>query len=67
LLRPDAFAVHAQTTTSVPKPRRSANSEPVSSFELRGTSVWTNDLSFGMIDGTKNNFGMFRSGLNLAF
>jgi hypothetical protein len=28
---------------------------------------WTNDLSFGVIDGIKNNFGMFRSGLNFAF
>jgi len=24
-------------------------------------------LSFGVIDGPKNNFGMFRSGLNFAF
>ena len=23
---------------------------------------WTNDLSFGVIDGPRNNFGMFRSG-----
>ena len=28
---------------------------------------WTNDLSFGVIDGPQNNFGMFRSGLNFAF
>ena len=28
---------------------------------------WTNDLCFGVIDGPKNNFGMFRSGLNFAF
>jgi hypothetical protein len=27
----------------------------------------TNDLSFGVIDGPRNNFGMFRSGLNFAF
>ena len=28
---------------------------------------WTNDLSFGVIDGPRNNFGMIRSGLNFAF
>jgi hypothetical protein len=28
---------------------------------------WINDLSFGVIDGPKNNFGMFRTGLNVAF
>ena len=28
---------------------------------------WTNDLSWGVIDGPRNNFGMFRSGLNFAF
>jgi hypothetical protein len=28
---------------------------------------WTNDLSWGVIDGPKNNFGMVRSGLNFAF
>jgi len=28
---------------------------------------WTNDISWGVIDGPKNNFGMVRSGLNFAF
>ena len=28
---------------------------------------WTNDLSWGVIDGPKNNFTMIRSGLNFAF
>jgi hypothetical protein len=28
---------------------------------------WTGDLSWGVIDGPKNNFGMFRTGLNIAF
>jgi len=27
----------------------------------------TEDLSFGVIDGPKNNFGMFRSGVNFVF
>lgn len=28
---------------------------------------WTNDFSWNVVDGPKNNFGMFRSGLNIAF
>jgi hypothetical protein len=28
---------------------------------------WTNDLSWGVIDGPQNNFTMIRSGLNFAF
>jgi hypothetical protein len=28
---------------------------------------WTNDLSWGVIDGPKNNFTMVRSGINFAF
>ena len=28
---------------------------------------WTNDFSWGVIDGPRNNFGMVRSGLNFAF
>ena len=28
---------------------------------------WTNDISWGVIDGPRNNFGMVRSGLNFAF
>lgn len=28
---------------------------------------WINDLSWNAIDGPKNNFGMFRTGLNIAF
>jgi opacity protein-like surface antigen len=28
---------------------------------------WINDLSWGVIEGPKNNFGMFRSGINFAF
>jgi len=28
---------------------------------------WTNDLSWGIIDGPQNNFTMIRSGLNFAF
>jgi hypothetical protein len=28
---------------------------------------WMNDFSWNVLDGPKNNFGMFRSGLNFAF
>ena len=28
---------------------------------------WTNDISFSVIDGPRNNFGMIRSGINFAF
>jgi hypothetical protein len=28
---------------------------------------WTNDISWGVIDGPRNNFGMVRSGLSFAF
>ena len=28
---------------------------------------WTNDFAWNVVDGPKNNFGMFRSGLNFAF
>jgi hypothetical protein len=28
---------------------------------------WTNDFCWNVVDGPKNNFGMFRSGLNVAF
>jgi hypothetical protein len=38
-------------------------------FEVRITRHigWTNDFSWNVIDGQKNNFGMVRSGLNFAF
>jgi hypothetical protein len=28
---------------------------------------WTNDFSWNVVDGTHNNFGMVRSGINIAF
>jgi hypothetical protein len=64
---PDAFAVHAETD------HFGAETKVVGQFgagvEFRFTRHigWTNDLSFGVIDGPKNNFGMVRSGLNFAF
>jgi hypothetical protein len=64
---PDAFAVHAETD------HFGSETKVVGQFgaglEIRFARHvgWTNDLSFGVIDGIKNNFGMFRSGLNFAF
>lgn len=38
-------------------------------FEVRFTPHfgWTNDFSWNVVDGPKNNFGMVRTGLNFAF
>ena len=58
----DAFTVHHGTHT-----------QTVGQFgaglETRITPNigWTNDISFGVIDGPRNNFGMIRSGINFAF
>jgi hypothetical protein len=36
-------------------------------FRIMRHIGWTNDISWGVIDGPRNNFGMVRSGLNFAF
>jgi len=38
-------------------------------FEVRITPKigWTNDFSWNVVDGSNNNFGMVRSGINFAF
>ena len=38
-------------------------------FEVRFTPTigWMNDFSWNVVDGSKNNFGMVRSGINFAF
>jgi hypothetical protein len=64
---PDAFLVNAQTE------HFGAETKVLGQFgaglEIRFARHvgWTNDLSFGVIDGPRNNFGMVRSGLNFAF
>jgi hypothetical protein len=64
---PDAFLVDAHTR------HFSGETKILGQFgaglEVRITKHigWTNDLSWGAIEGPKNNFGMFRSGLNIAF
>ena len=64
---PDAFAVHAQTDHFGSETK--ALGQFGAGLEIRFARHvgWTNDLSFGVIDGPKNNFGMVRSGLNFAF
>jgi len=63
----DAFAVHAQTDHFGSETKLLGQFGAGLEFRVARHIGWTNDLSFGVIDGTKNNFGMFRSGLNLAF
>jgi len=36
-------------------------------FRIMRNVGWTNDFSWGVIDGPRNNFGMVRSGLSFAF
>ena len=63
---PDAFLVNAQTD------HFGAETKVLGEFgaglEIRFARHvgWTNDLTFGVIDGPRNNFGMIRSGLNFA-
>jgi len=64
---PDAFAVHAQTDHFGAETKMVGQFGAGLEFRIARHIGWTNDLSFGVIDGPKNNFGMFRSGLNFAF
>src|SRR5256885_10288581 len=64
---PDAFAVHAQTDHFGSETKVLSQFGAGLEFRIARHIGWTNDLSFGVIDGPKNNFGMIRSGLNFAF
>jgi hypothetical protein len=64
---PDAFAVHAQTHHLGSETKLLGQFGAGLEFRIARHFGWTNDLSFGVINGPKNNFGMFRSGLNFAF
>ena len=64
---PDAFAVNAQTEHFGSETKVLGQFGAGLEFRIARHFGWTNDLSFGVIDGPKNNFGMFRSGLNFAF
>jgi hypothetical protein len=64
---PDAFAVHAETDHFGSETKALGQFGAGVEFRFARHFGWTNDLSFGVIDGPKNNFGMFRSGMNFAF
>jgi hypothetical protein len=64
---PDAFAVHAQTDHFGSETKVLGQFGAGLEFRIARHIGWTNDLSFGVIDGPRNNFGMVRSGLNFAF
>jgi hypothetical protein len=64
---PDAFAVHARTDHFGSETKVLGQFGAGLEFRIARHVGWTNDLSFGVIDGPRNNFGMVRSGLNFAF
>jgi hypothetical protein len=64
---PDAFAVNAQTEHFGSETKFLCQFGAGLEFRFARHFGWTNDLSFGVIDGPRNNFGMLRSGLNFAF
>src|SRR5207302_10520655 len=64
---PDAFQVHAHTDHFGSETKVLGQFGAGLEFRIARHFGWTNDLSFGVIDGPKNNFGMIRSGLNFAF
>jgi hypothetical protein len=64
---PDAFAVNAQTEHFGSETKVLGQFGAGLEFRFARHIGWTNDLSFGVINGPQNNFGMFRSGINFAF
>jgi hypothetical protein len=64
---PDAFAVHAETDHFGSETKVLGQFGAGLEFRFSRHVAMINDLRFGVIDGPKNNFGMFRSGLNFAF
>jgi hypothetical protein len=64
---PDAFAVHAHTDHFGSETKVLGQFGAGIEFRIARHIGLTEDLSFGVIDGPKNNFGMFRSGVNLVF
>ncbi len=64
---PDAFAVNAQTEHFGSETKVLGQFGAGLEFRFSRHVAMINDLSFGVIDGPRNNFGVFRSGLNFAF
>ena len=64
---PDAFQVHAQTNHFGSETKVVGQFGAGLEFRFTRHVAMINDLSFGVINGPQNNFGMFRSGINFAF
>jgi len=64
---PDAFQVHAQTDHLGSETKVLGQFGAGLEFRIARHVGLINDLSFSVIQGPRNNFGMFRSGLNFAF
>src|SRR5437764_1082933 len=64
---PDAFAVNAQTEHFGSETKVLGQFGAGLEFRFSRHVAMINDLSFGVIDGPKNNFRIVRSGLNFAF
>ncbi len=64
---PDAFTVDARTQHFDGDTKLIGQFGAGLEFRITRHIGWTNDVSWGVIDGPRNNFGMVRSGLNFAF
>ena len=64
---PDAFDATAITEHSGPETKLMGQFGVGVEFRVTRHIGWTNDISWGVIDGPRNNFGMVRSGLTFAF
>ncbi|HEX5492428.1 MAG TPA: hypothetical protein VFX07_14285 [Candidatus Udaeobacter sp.] len=64
---PDAFLVNAQTDHFGSETKVLTQFGAGLEIRFARHIGWTTDLSFGVIDGPRNNFKMVRSGLNFAF
>ncbi len=64
---PDAFNAVAFTEHSGSETKLMGQFGFGLEFRIMRHLGWTNDISWGVIDGPRNNFGMVRSGLNFAF
>ena len=64
---PGAFTVNATTRHFDSETKLLGQFGAGLEFRITRHIGWTNDLSWGVIDGPRNNFGMVRTGLNFAF
>ncbi|PYJ28564.1 MAG: hypothetical protein DME90_07390 [Verrucomicrobia bacterium] len=64
---PDAFQVHGQTDHFGSETKVLGQFGAGLEFRIARHFGLINDLSFGVINGLQNNFGMFRSGVNFVF